>query len=404
MTASLLLAAVAWSLATRGGTDLRDLVVVLALLGSAGVAVRARLPRDPLLVGSLAALLTWLVALGPLRDGLSLETARIPLLVGAATLTVLVVARLDRAQRELFVTGLVVLGCLHAVVVLGEFALAVAQGVPYPSRPASTLGSATGLGMLLVATSVLTAREAERGGGRLSGLALGLQGAALLATGSRTAILVAGVLLLGYAATRPSRVLRALTGLAVLVGGAMVAWRVATEPLEQRPHLWQQALGRIAEHPLVGAGTLPEPYERSVPGARVTTHAHNELLQWGVEYGLVGLALGVLVVVLALRRCRSWTTQDCWLQVAAAAPLCAGLVDFTLRITAVAVVAAALAALATTEPPAALPDEPVTPALVGARPSSARAPRSPSARTSDVRRRWRPGRPARRGPPASPPR
>lgn len=361
MTAYLLLAAVAWSLAARGGTDLRDLVVVLALLASAAVTARARLPRDPLLLGALAALLTWLVALGPLRDGLSLETARVPVLVVAAALTVLTVFRVGQVDREVLVTGLVVLGCLHAVLVLGEFAVAVAQAVPYPSRPASTLGSATGLGMLLVATSVLTAREVERRGGRLPGLALGLQGAALLATGSRTAILVAGFLLVGYAVTRPSRVLRALTGVAVLVGGAMVAWRVATEPLEQRPHLWQQALGRIADQPLAGAGTLPEPYARSVPGARVTTHAHNELLQLGVEYGLVGLALGVLVVAIALRRCRPWGAQDRWLQLAAAALLCAGLVDFTMRITALAVVAAALVALAATDPPASSRDEPVSP-------------------------------------------
>ena len=345
---------------------------------------------------------TWLVVLGPLRDGLSLETARVPVLVVAAALAVLAVARLDQGRREVLVTGLVVLGCLHAVLVLGDFAVAVAREVPYPSRPASMLGSATGLGMLLVATSVLTAREVERRGGRPAGIALGLQGAALVATGSRTAILVAAVLLVGYAATRPSRLLRALTGLAVLVGGAMVAWRIATEPLEQRPHLWQQALGRIADHPLVGAGPLPEPYARSVPGARVTTHAHNELLQWAVEYGLVGLALGVLVVVLALRHSGSWATRDRWLQVAAAALLSAGLVDFTLRITALTVVAAILVALAATDPPPVPPaEQPVSPELVAAAPSSARAPRRPSARTSDARRRWRPGRPARRGPPRS---
>ncbi len=372
MTAYLLLAAIAWAVAARGGTDLRDLVVVLVLVAAAAVVARARLPRDPLLVVALAALLAWLVILGPLRLGVSAETVRAPLLVVVATLTVMAVARLDAAHREVLVNGLVVLGCVHAVVVLGQVTVAVADQVPYPSRPDSLLGSATALGMLLVATSVLTARALARHGGWWFRAALLLQGAALVATGSRAAIVLAAALVVGYAARRPSRALRFAAVGVVLTGGAMVAWRLATEPVEQRPHLWRQALGRIAERPVLGSGPVPEAYEPSVPGARVTTHAHNELLQWAVDYGLVGLALGVLVVVLALRRRRGrtagWGPGDRWLQVAALTLPAAALVDFTLRITAITVAAAALAALWATVAPSRLTDREEAPDRVAAAP------------------------------------
>ena len=281
MTAYLLLVAVAWAVATRGGTGLRDLLVVLLLVTIASVTARARPPRDAALAAALVALLAWLVAAGPLRAGLSLESARVPLLVMTVVLTVLAVRHIDARERETFLAGMVVLGCLHAVIALGELAVAASDLLPYPVRAASLLGSPNALGMLLAATSVLTARELARGGGRLPVLALLLQGAALIATGSRTAIALGAVVLVGYAATRPGLRRRALALAGVLAGGAMVVWRFATEPVEQRPHLWQEALGRIADRPLSGQGPLPTPYGRSAPDARVTTHAHNELLSMG---------------------------------------------------------------------------------------------------------------------------
>jgi O-antigen ligase len=350
VTAYLLLAAVAWAVATRGGTGPRDLLVVLVLLSVAAVTGRVRPPRNVPLTAGLVALFAWLLAAGPLRVGLTLESVRVPLLVVAVLLTALVVGHLDLQERETFLGGMVVLGSVHAVVALGELAVGLSQGLTVPARADSLLGSSNGLGMLLVATSLLTAREITRRGGWLPTLALLLQGGALLASGSRTAITVAAALLVGYAATRPGWRLRVLAAAGLLAGGAVVAWRFATQPLEQRPHLWQEALGRIADRPLMGEGPTPAPYGLLVPDARVTTHAHDELLQWGVEYGLVGVGLGMLVLVLAMRSVRPLGRRDRWVLIAAAVLLSAGLVDFTLRITALAVAATALATIGLTGP------------------------------------------------------
>lgn len=347
MTAYLLLAAVAWSVATRGATSLRDLLVVLLVLSVAMTTSRAGPRPDAGRTAAVAALLGWLLVAGPLRTGLTLESVRVPLLVVAAVLTVGVVRRLVVEERETVLTGLVVLGCLHAVVALVESAMTAAQGLVIPPRADSLLGSSNGLGMLLVATSVLTGREIVRRGGWLPGAALLLQGCALLATGSRTAIVVAAALFVGYAVTRGDWRLRSLAAAGVAVGSAVLSWRFATEPPEQRPHLWLEALRRIAGRPLTGEGPMPAPFDTSAPAARVTTHAHNEILQWGVEYGLVGIGLGVLALVLALRSARPFGRGDRWILVAAVALLAAGVTDFTLRITALTVVAATLAALAT---------------------------------------------------------
>ena len=346
MTPYVVLAAVAWAVATRGGTSPRDLAVVLALLAVATVTSRAWPRRDLPLAAALLALLGWLLATGPLRTGPTVESARVLLLVVVVVLTVRVARRLDLDERERLLTGLVVVGCLHAVVALAELAVALSGGPSYPPRAASLLGSPNGLGMLLVATSVLSAREVRRRGGFLPTAALLLQGCAIFATGSRTALVVAASLLLGYAVTRPGWRVRGLAAAAVVATIPLFVWRLATEPPEQRLHLWRQALDRIADRPLLGEGPPVAAYDISAAGARVTTHAHNEVLQWGVEHGLVGIGLGLLVVGLALRSARPLGHGDRWVLVAAASLLAAGLTDFTLRITALTLVAAALAALA----------------------------------------------------------
>lgn len=347
MTSSLVLAAAAWAVATSGATGPRDLLVVLALLVLATVASGAGPRPDPALGVALAALLGWLLVTGPVRTGLTFEAIRLPLLVVVATLTARAVRRLDAREQQRLLTGLVVVGCLQAVVAVTEAALVLSRGAAAPPRADALLGSSNGLGLLLVATSVLTAREIARGGGALPTAALLLQGAALVATGSRTALVVAAALLVGHAVTRPGWRLRALAATAALAAAAVSAWRVVTEPPEQRPHLWLEALRRIADRPLLGEGSPAAAYDTSTAGARVTTHAHNEVLQWSVEHGLVGVALGVLVVVLALRCARPLRHGDGWVLAAGAALATGALTDFTLRITALTLVAAALVSLST---------------------------------------------------------
>ena len=48
-------------------------------------------------------------------------------------------------------------------------------------------------------------------------------------------------------------------------------------------------MSRFSEHPLIGSGPVLKVYRTPM----ATTHAHNELLQFAVDYGLVGLALGL---------------------------------------------------------------------------------------------------------------
>jgi O-antigen ligase len=350
MTAYLLLAALTWAVASRGGTGLRDLLVVVGLLVAAMIAGRAWPRRGAALWVAFAALMCWLLTIGLTLTGFTLETVRMPLLVLIAALTSLVVGQMSVLTRDMLVIGLILVGCLQSMIALVELTAAASTELPASARAAALLGSPNGLGILLVGTSVLTAREVGLRGGRLPVAALLLQGSALLATGSRTALVIASVLLVGYVAAHSGwkRGLLAIAGFGAAV--TVVIWRTASEQQQERPHLWQESLRRIADRPLLGEGPAPAAFTPAFPGARITTHAHNELLQWGVEYGLFGLGLALVVMVLALRTVRRPIGGDRWLQLAALALLLSGLTDFTLRITALTLTASALAALAMTEP------------------------------------------------------
>lgn len=65
--------------------------------------------------------------------------------------------------------------------------------------------------------------------------------------------------------------------------------------LEVRMHAWRQTIDQVAAYPWTGIGT-----EALLTG-RPHRHAHNLPLTFAAEFGLVGLALAVSVVVLALR-------------------------------------------------------------------------------------------------------
>jgi O-antigen ligase len=347
VTAYLLLAALAWAVASGGGTAARDLIVVFALLVGAVIVGRAWPRGDVALWAAFTALVSWLVVAGLLRTGLTLESARVPVLVVIAALTILVARQMNATQRDALVRGLIVIGCFQAIIALAELT-GIAQVEPSAFRRTDALlGSPNGLGILLVASSVLTAREFDRRGGWLPVAALLLQGCALLSTGSRTAILVASVLLIVYVASRAGWKRGILAASGLVIGAAVVIRRTLTEQ-EDRPQLWLEALRRIADSPLLGEGPASVPFALPTPSARITTHAHNELLQWGVEYGLIGIGLGLVVLVLAFRSVRQPFGGDRWIQFAAFALLAAGLTDFTLRITALTLAAAALVTLAVT--------------------------------------------------------
>ena len=138
----------------------------------------------------------------------------------------------------------------------------------------------------------------------------------------------------------------------------VVAVRSAHSPPDQRLFLWIAAFRRISEHPLAGHGPAPEVYRIPLARVRLTTQAHNEILQFTADYGVVGLALLVTVLIVAIGSVRQPVTLDGWQVAAGAGLLISGSVDFTLRVTAIAILAAAVTALAL-PPPKAKPASPL---------------------------------------------
>jgi O-Antigen ligase len=208
------------------------------------------------------------------------------------------------------------------------------------------LDNANALGIVLVATAALTARELQRTRAPLLGAALGVQAVALLLTASRLAILTALCVLGWYWTTRATRAARALLAPWAVMGLLVLAFRFVHSLPEQRLYLWAAAAERFALQPILGHGPIPRVYELPVAAAPPTTQAHNELLQWATEYGLVGLALAGGTLLLAFRRAHAARPRDGWLAAAALSLLASGLADFSLRVTAVTIMAAALAAIA----------------------------------------------------------
>ncbi|HEX6247459.1 MAG TPA: O-antigen ligase family protein [Nocardioidaceae bacterium] len=352
MSALLLVIATGWAAVARGGTAPRDVLVVGGLLAAAVLTgSRVRMRREVLV--AVGALLVWMVLVTVLRAEVSFTTAHVPALVVLVVLASLAARSLDEQGRWMFLAGAVLIGVLQAAVALvGTGAALVRDTTVLPPEPraAALLGSPNALGYLLVATGVVTAWVAVRAESvavrRLAVAAGVLQAAAILTTGSRGALLVSVVVAawllwrspVADALRRPGW----LAGVVLVAGGAaaVTVARFAREGQDDRLELWGRAVQRILEEPLLGHGPEPVPYLLTAPGARPTTHAHNEVLQLTVEYGVVGLALAAGTAALVL-----WRRQPDPLLLAAGGALVAGgLLDFSLRITAVAV----LTAVATT--------------------------------------------------------
>ncbi|MCC6467362.1 MAG: O-antigen ligase family protein [Alphaproteobacteria bacterium] len=133
---------------------------------------------------------------------------------------------------------------------------------------------------------------------------------------SRNAYGVAGLGALALAALvlrgRGAWLMRGLAVLLVAAIGAGIAYLAATgrlthaneaqgfgTTLDARLHAWRQTIGQIAGHPWVGVGTgillTGQPHR----------HAHNVVLTWAAEFGLVGLALALACLIACLRRARA---------------------------------------------------------------------------------------------------
>ena len=358
---NLVLAAIAWDAAARGGTSGRDLLITGALLAAAALYQsghdRLRMCRinPTALTIILLAFEAWLVARGPLAYGISLNTLRLPILVVFVAITLHVCTCFTQHQRTILARGLVTLGTAHAAIAIASSAahFSTIDILKDNVRAAGLLGNANALGVLLVATMCLTASHVSDMPLGFRRAALITQATALLLTGSRLAITIALLIVGWYVFRRRDR----RTGLrllpAAILAGLIVMLRFDHgEP--SRPQLWQATLEQIDRHPLTGRGPIPQILSVDSIGLAPTTQAHNEILQLTLEYGVVGLLLAILLLFTVLRNRRVRWGGDRWLVTAAAAITTSGLTDFSLRITAITVTAAALIGLAR-ELPSALP-------------------------------------------------
>jgi O-antigen ligase len=354
MPGACLLAAVAWAVAARGGTRPVDLVVVTTLTGAAllltglrPVDLRAA-PRHPLTL-ALAALVAWMVGTGLASDA-GAAAVRMPWLLVVAALASVAAARLGAEAGALVLDGLVVVGAVVAGSAVLDWLSAVREGADLPVRAATLVGYPNAAGALLVATGLVTL-HLWRSGRLARGWATALvtlQTLGVLATGSRLALLLTllAVVLLTWR-RRSATALLTASALALPVV-ALLVQRFATSSTE-RLRLWADAVSQIAAHPVAGRGPTPVLLASSLPG-RPTTHAHDEVLQLGVEYGLVGLGLLLLALTLAGLALRARRLVDPLLALAGLAVASLALTDFALRTTAAALVLAVLVPLAWQRP------------------------------------------------------
>jgi len=338
MTALLLVTAIAWASAAGGGTSVADLVVVAAVLVLA--LVRGPIPDlpRPMVVG-LAATSVWMLGRAAATHADAESGLRVPVLVAVVTVTSMVTARFTEEERTTLFRGLVTVGGVHASIAVFSAAVHLANGrtwFPPGYRSESLLGSANALGFILVAAAAVTTHPSVVRRPEFACVLLVLLWAGVLLTGSRSAI-SAGILM---AVVLMRRLRRLPVLVAIGAGLAVVVARFAASAHEPRGDVWLEALHGLASHPFLGQGPGPMLFVTPNPADRITTHAHDEILQLGVEYGIVGLVLMSATIALALHQGRR--PQELSIAMAAFALLASGLFDFSLRVTAVAILAAAM--------------------------------------------------------------
>lgn len=330
----LILAALVWATSRTGGSTPVDLAVVAALVLAAFALAWRPSPPDPALL-AVSAFVVWTIVDHP-EQALDPAGLRVPVLILLGTLTALIVARCTAAQRAVILDGLVVIGMVQALGAIVQAAVTVTQhGIPPDGlRAASLLGNANALGVLLVATFLVTLARMPEGAWAL----LAVQGLGVLLTGSRLAVGLGLVVAVAAAVRGPLRHWWGVVACWIAAAVAVLVDRFAASGAD-RLALWQAALGELVHAPIAGRGPAPAVYQ--VAGIGPTTHAHNEALQIVVEYGVIGLGLLVLTVILAARAALR-SPRDGLLLAAAAALAACGFTDFGLRIPGIALTVAML--------------------------------------------------------------
>ncbi|HTV02859.1 MAG TPA: O-antigen ligase family protein [Luteitalea sp.] len=285
-----------------------------------------------------------------------------PTLLGiAAPVLALAALRHDRSGRAL-VAGQVVGAAACAVVAIlqwvGTDPIAwsgwrpAIDGASIRMRVYGALGNPNFIGVLMAMSLPLTAaihRLATRSAHRRAWeLTMALQAAALVATGSRGAVLGLAVATTTYALLRWSR--RVRLSLAALVVLAAVAVGLSpARPIDTtaagRLYLWRIALPHVADAPLTGLGPGAVPLRfpewqrtaaraglRDARFAGLTDHVHNDYLEAAIERGVPGLLTMTLpmlaLMLIAARARRPVDPLLAGTAAAVAAGAACGMVDF----------------------------------------------------------------------------
>lgn len=296
------------------------LAVGLALVGVVGAAGRAfhppALPRGlaiPVIVlaGAAAGSALWGTLVSPAALALQvLGLAWFAAVVSLRPAPRAIATALAASATVVAAIALLQLARLDPFALLGYLADAGNR-----MRVYGTFGNPNFLAVFLVAVLPLTVATCPP---RLGVVAAVLQTAALVATGSRGAVLAALAVGL-FLALVPWRGRRLAAAAALLIAGAIVALSAARpvgETVAGRIYIWKVAAPHVMERPLAGFG--PGAFEPmwvrweaqawkagTVAGsdrrfAAVQDHAHNEYLETAVDSGVpAALALAVVVIALA---------------------------------------------------------------------------------------------------------
>jgi hypothetical protein len=303
--------------------------------------------RPSAVVLCVAGLLAWLVVDGPLRSGLDIETVRVPVLIMLVCIAAATVRVLDADQREVVLQGVIVLGTVQASIAVTESTRVFASKAPSMiGRADALIGNPNALGVLLVASGALTTRHLLRRPSVGLSVALAVQAVALLLTGSRLALTTAVCIVVGYSLARTSWSARLLLTIAAAPAVAIAGLRFLNSWPDQRIPLWGSAIRRFLESPFIGHGPTPRVYDVALAHPWPTTNAHDELLQWGVDYGLVGVALAAATLAAVAVRWHRGLTRDGWLFAALGGVLATGVTDVGLRVTAITLLGAVVAGVA----------------------------------------------------------
>jgi hypothetical protein len=299
----LLATALVFSLAyATGGMLLLAILAIGELF--AGEPLWVRTPVDIPLAGLI--LVAFLSAFGSQWRDIALPSA---ILLAFSAIVVLRAVVLAVRHRPSFVPRLLAAWAGGAVVA-GLFALGTLHGTAdaraqLPHLGPNAFGTILAIGVVLLTGLSLADSRRQR---VLVVAALPLVAAGLILTWSRGAWLAAvmGFLVLIAATAAPRLGVRLLVlagGIALVVALVAPQWAfhsgriresLDTQNRQSRPFIWQVVPRMVADHPILGTGlaSFPHIYARYVPTdpENDPPFAHNILLNFAVETGLLGVA------------------------------------------------------------------------------------------------------------------